>query len=88
MHILLCYVFQIGFNFTLNKSVLITLKSLYNSFPFLIHIIMMYIHMPNIQNTVFPFTESSELCIMEWIESITLEYIHVGRGFIAGLADS
>jgi len=44
--------------------------------------------MPNIQNTVFPFTESSELCIMEWIESITLEYIHVGRGFIAGLADS
>lgn len=65
MHILLCYVFKIGFNFTLNKSVLIVLKLLYDATPFLIHIVMMYIHMPNIQNAVFPFRESSELSIME-----------------------
>ena len=66
MHILLCNVCKIGFNFTLNKSVLIVSKLLYDSSPFLIHIIMMYIHMPNIQNAVFPFRESSEPSIMVW----------------------
>jgi hypothetical protein len=66
MHILLCCAVKIGFNVTPNKSVLIVLKLLYNYFPFLIHIVMLYIHMPDIQNAVFPFRESSELAIMEW----------------------
>ena len=34
------------------------------------------------------FPSESRLNWVQWNGSITLEYTHVGRGFIAGLADS